>query len=171
MSLAHRWTAWLALGALLGAPGLRADATATSAVAASPAAEALAAAPGAPEALAGDGLPDPDSLQQALALSPEQKDKLKVIRQAGREKRRQHQQKVLQLIRTLADQLQAKASDADLQATLDALKAERRAQQADQDALMDQAQAVLSPTQAAQYVLRLRDQMKAGLKRWKARQD
>ena len=157
----------LALGALLGPASLRADAARPSAAAISPAAEGPADAPASPEAVAGGELPDPEGLQLPLALSPEQKDKLKVIR----EKRRQHQQKVLQLIRSLSEQLQAKAPDSDLQATLDALKAERRGQQADQDALMDQAQAVLNPTQAAQYVLRLRDQMLAGMKRWKARRD
>jgi hypothetical protein len=178
MTMTARYTMGLALAALLAPAGLRADGPAFDAPPQDAAGVRIADASPAPDAQEApeamgpaQEMPDPASLQQELSLSPEQKEKLKVIHRAGREKRQLHQQKIQALITTLSDQLLAKAPDSDLQGTLDSLKAEHRAQQADQDAAMDQAQAVLSPTQAAQYVIHLRDKMKEGLKRWKARKD
>ena len=114
------------------------------------------------------GVPDPAALQGLLALSPDQKEKLEVIRQAARAQHAKHLQRLRALVESLAAQLQAKAPESDLQGTLQRLKAERLSQQADQNAALDEAQGVLSPTQAAQYVVYLRDQMmQAGYKRWK----
>lgn len=114
-----------------------------------------------------------DKMKAKLGLSDEQVDKLKAIGKDEWGKAKAHRDKMKALIGTLASQVKAKAADAELNATLDSLKAEMRAQQAERDAAMDARQAVLTAQQAAQWALdmagRMRQGMKDGAKRWKER--
>ena len=115
------------------------------------------------------GAPDPsqafDELKDQLGLSSGQEAKLKAIGDDAQSKAAGHMKAMMALIKTLDGQVRAKATDADLQASLDKIKAEHKALQADRDAAMDQREAVLTPQQAAKFVLALRDKMRQGMLR------
>jgi Spy/CpxP family protein refolding chaperone len=117
----------------------------------------------------GMGAPDPgqafDELKDQLGLSADQADKLKAIGEDARTKNQGHMKAMMDLIKTLDGLVQAKAGDAALQAALDKIKAEHKAMQADRDAAMDQREAVLTPQQAAKFVLAMRDKMRQGMLR------
>jgi hypothetical protein len=106
-----------------------------------------------------------EELQGQLDLSSDQLDKLKVISEDAQAKNREHRKAMMALIKTLDAQVQAKATDGDLQATLDKIKAEHKAMQADRDAVMDQRENVLNVHQSAKFVLALRDKMRQGMLR------
>jgi hypothetical protein len=106
-----------------------------------------------------------EELQSQLDLSSDQQNKLKVISEDAQARNREHMKAMMALIKTLDAQVQAKAPDGDLQATLDKIKAEHKAMQADKDAVMDQRENVLNVHQSAKFVLALRDKMRQGMLR------
>ena len=106
-----------------------------------------------------------EELKGSLGLSSDQEAKLKAIHDDARAKAQVHMKALMGLIKSLDGQVQARAADADLQATLDKIKAEHKAMQADRDAAMEQREAVLSPQQSAKFVLAVRDKMRQGMLR------
>jgi Spy/CpxP family protein refolding chaperone len=106
-----------------------------------------------------------EELKDQLGLSDDQVAKLKAIGEDARAKNQGHMKAMLDLVKILDGLVQAKAADADLQGALDKIKAEHKAAQADRDAAMDQREAVLTPQQAAKFVLALRDKMRQGMLR------
>ena len=168
--------AGLGLALLIAGAGLRADEALAPQAPDQPPMGAPAQAPGAanqdgPGGMIAGGMPGPDpsqafeELKDQLGLSSGQQDKLKAIGEDARAKNQGHMKAMMELIKTLDGQVQAKAADADLQASLDKIKAEHKAMQADRDAAMDQREAVLTPQQAAKFVLAMRDKMRQGMLR------
>jgi len=152
-----------------GAPGAPQDGAAVGASAADGMAPSDPGQGGGPGGMAGGGGADPaqafEELKDQLGLSDDQAAKLKAIGEDAKAKNRDHMRAMMDLIKTLDGQVQSKAADPDLQSTLDKLKAERKAMQSDRDAAMDQREAVLTPTQAAKFVLAMRDKMRQGMLR------
>lgn len=131
---------------------------------------ALAAAllvPGASLARAQDEGPGPEhagpppemnekmaaKMKEKLGLSDDQSAKLKDAMKAHRDAMKPLMDKTRGLLKKLHDQVEAKASDADVKATLDSLKDSHKAVAAEQESFHEKVAGFLSPTQQAKLVL------------------
>ena len=102
--------------------------------------------------------------KEKLGLTDEQESKLKALRRAHREASESAKNDLQAAMRKLGDQLEDKASEKDLSATLDKIKAGRRALRDAQDKFEADAAAVLTPTQRAKMVVAMGRMMKGGMR-------
>jgi len=94
-----------------------------------------------------------EKMQKKLDLTPEQTAKLKALRDADKETFKPLMEKQKELMKTLSSQVDAKAGDADLQTTLNDLKANREALRQQMEQAQAQKAAILTPTQQAKMLL------------------
>lgn len=100
--------------------------------------------------------------KEKLGLSDEQEAKLKGLRRAHREASESAKSELKAAMRRLGDQLEDKASEKELSATLDKIKSGRRALRDAQDKFEADSAAVLTPTQRAKMVVAMGHRMKGG---------
>lgn len=101
-----------------------------------------------------------EKFKEKLGLTDEQESKLKSLRRAHREATESAKNDLKAAMRKLGDQLEDKASEKDLTATLDKIKAGRRALRDAQDKFEADSAAVLTPTQRAKMVVAMGHMMK-----------
>ncbi len=90
-----------------------------------------------------------EMMQDKLDLTDAQVEKLKPLLDEQKAKREKNGPQMKETVAKLRKQLRNKASDADLQATLDQLSAARKAMQADREQMMEKMSAILTPAQRA----------------------
>lgn len=100
-------------------------------------------------------------LKEKLGLSDEQSAKFKDAEKAHFAAMKPLHQKMKELMEKLHGQVEAKASDGDLTATLDALKAQRQSVMDEQEKFHAALRGILTPTQQAKFVLGAAHRMKA----------
>jgi Spy/CpxP family protein refolding chaperone len=88
-------------------------------------------------------------MKETLGLSDEQEGKLKALRRATRDASAELGGKLKASLRRLHDQLEDKASDKELAATLEAVSAARKALSAERERFETGMAAILTPTQRA----------------------
>lgn len=94
-----------------------------------------------------------ERMKEKLGLTAEQEAKLKDVRKAHLEAMKPLGRKMKDGVKKLEDQLKAKASDAELQATLDSLKAARKEMSAEQERFHESLASFLTPAQQAKMVV------------------
>jgi Spy/CpxP family protein refolding chaperone len=109
-----------------------------------------------------DGGKMADQMKKRLELTDEQAAKLKDAMKAHADEMKPFADQVKSLVKKLAGQIKDKASDADVQGSLDALKAARRAMAAAQDKFQDSLEGFLTPTQRAKMAVGMAMRMRQG---------
>ena len=94
-----------------------------------------------------DGAKMADRMKEKLGLTDEQAGKLKDAMKAHHDAMTPLGQQMKDAVKKLADQLKNKAADADILASLDALKAARKAMADENEKLQDALAGFLTPTQ------------------------
>lgn len=90
-----------------------------------------------------------ERVKEALGLSDEQQDKLKSLRRAHRDASSELRGKLKAAMRRLGDQLEDKATEKELAATLDSIASSRKALGQQREKFEKELSAVLTPTQRA----------------------
>ena len=106
---------------------------------------------------------DEGKMKARLGLTDDQVAKLKDLRTTSKEAFKAIMEKDKGLIARLNDQVVNKASDSDIQTTLNDLKANRNAMRDQMEKMQDQKDAILTPTQQAKLLLAHRRMMKRGM--------
>ena len=101
-----------------------------------------------------------DRSVNGLDLSAEQKSKLKDARRANRDAMKEIWDRKEDHLKALKDQVDRKASDSDIEATLKQLKDDKQAMEAQRDKFHEQLEDILTPTQKAKLVLAMMGKMK-----------
>jgi len=101
-----------------------------------------------------------DRIREELGLSKDQEAKLKVARRAKRDNDAVSTAELGAATRKLEDQLEDKASDKDLAATLDRVRAARVAMREEEDRYEAVVASILTPTQRAKAVLAIKTHMR-----------
>lgn len=101
-------------------------------------------------------------LKEKLGITDEQEGKLKTIKRAHREAEEAARSELGAIMRKLSDQLEDKASEKDLSASLDKLKAAHKAMGAEREKFMDSMAQVLTPTQRAKMAVGMMRHMRGG---------
>ena len=101
-----------------------------------------------------------EHMREALGLSEEQEAKLKTARRTKRDKAAGAMAELGAATRQLEDQLEDKASEKDLSATLDRVQAARDAMRAEEDRFEAALASILTPTQRAKMVLAIKAHMR-----------
>ncbi|UPT74748.1 MAG: Spy/CpxP family protein refolding chaperone [Elusimicrobiota bacterium] len=100
--------------------------------------------------------------KEKLGLTEEQEAKLKGLRRAHREESESARAEVKAAVRKLADQLEDKASEKELTATLDRIQAGRKSLHAQREKFEASAAAILTPTQRARMAVAMGRMMERG---------
>lgn len=101
-------------------------------------------------------------IKEKLGLSDEQAEKLKALRRAHRDAAESLRSELKASVRRLGDQLEDDASEKELSATLDKIKAGRKALREARDKFEADSSALLTPTQRAKLVVAMGRMMKHG---------
>lgn len=101
--------------------------------------------------------------KEKLGLTDEQEAKFKDAMKSHVEAAKPLHRTMRDGMTKLGDQLQDKASDKDIQATLDSLKAARKAMSAEEEKFHDSLASFLTPTQQAKLVLGMAKHMHEGM--------
>ena len=96
---------------------------------------------------------DSAKMQKKLGLTDDQTAKMKALHDSEKEAMKPLWEKQKDLMKTLEGQVKAKASDTDIQATLDAMKSNHEAMRSQMEQFQTQKDAILTPTQRAQMML------------------
>ena len=96
-----------------------------------------------------DGGKVPEQMKKRLKLTDEQDTEFKDALKAHGDAIKPYVRQMKDLVKELADQIKSKAPDADIQKSLDALKAARRAMVDEQEKFQDSLDKFLTPTQRA----------------------
>jgi Spy/CpxP family protein refolding chaperone len=102
-------------------------------------------------------------MKEKLGLTDEQVAKFKDARKANREAMQPLMEKMKTDVDSLRVLVDKKASDKDLSAQLDALKADKQAVEDQQKKQMEDMAAVLTPLQKAKFVISMADRMHRGM--------
>jgi len=102
-------------------------------------------------------------LKEKLGLTDEQAAKFKDARKANREAMQPLMEKMKTDVDSLRVLVDKKASDKDLSAQLDTLKADKQAVDDQQKKQMDAMAAILTPLQKAKFVINMADHMHRGM--------
>jgi Spy/CpxP family protein refolding chaperone len=94
-----------------------------------------------------------EKLHKKLGLSEEQSAKLKSIRESQKSTLTPLRDKERDLVKKLKSQVEAKAADSDIQATLDEIKTTRKSMGEQMEQFQSQKEQVLTPTQRAKMLL------------------
>jgi len=97
---------------------------------------------------------DPKKLQKKLGLSDEQTAKIDGLIQSKKGTIKPLREKQMGLVKKLQQQVDQKASDSDIQATLADLKANRNVMRDQMEQFQSQMQDILTPTQQAKMFLK-----------------
>lgn len=100
-----------------------------------------------------------ERIKEKLGLTDDQAAKFKDARKAHGEATKPLHRKMRDGIAKLGDQLQDKASDGDIKATLDSLKSVRQAMSAEEEKFHDSLASFLTPTQQAKLVMGMAQHM------------
>jgi Spy/CpxP family protein refolding chaperone len=103
-----------------------------------------------------------DKIKEHLGLSDDQAAKFKDAMKAHMDAMKPLGEKLKAGMKSLHEQVKAKAADADIKATLDSLKANRQAMAAEQEKFHESLAAFLTPTQQAKMVLGMAQRMRQG---------
>lgn len=95
-------------------------------------------------------------MKERLGLSDEQAKKLEALREADQKEMKAAHRKVRDLMAKLEDQVEDKASDSAIAATLKELDAAHKDRQAAMEKAKAAREAILSPTQRAKFLLKMR---------------
>jgi len=120
---------------------------------ASPAAFVKADDSAAPAAAPQEHHWDAGKMQKKLGLTDDQVTKLNTVMQAEKDAMKPLWDKQKDLMKKLDAQVKAKAADADIQATLDDMKANHKAMQDQGEQFRTQKAGILTPTQQAKMML------------------
>lgn len=112
-----------------------------------------------------------DMLKEKLGLSDDQVAKLKEVFKNQRESTKPIREKMRADMQELQNKRKAKASDADLKTTLDALAADRQDMQVARQKLQDQIREILTPEQQAKFVLDKKENVKQSFQKWNSQKD
>jgi Spy/CpxP family protein refolding chaperone len=104
---------------------------------------------------------DPQQWKSELGLSDEQVTNLKKIRDAQHDAMKSLHERQQQAMAKLEQQVQSKASDNDIKATLDEIKSVHQSMTDQHQQFMNQRADILTPTQQAKLLLKKKDRMKA----------
>ncbi len=96
-------------------------------------------------------------MREKLGISEEQEDKLKAARRVKRDASAAAFAELAAATRTLQDQLEDKASEADLAATLDKIAAARKTMRAAEEAFEASLSSILTPTQRAKMAVAMKE--------------
>ena len=96
---------------------------------------------------------DASQVQKTLGLTDDQVAKLNALMKTQKNTMQPMAEKQKDLLKKLDDQVRAKAANADIQTTLDALQASRKAMAAQGEQFRIQRAAILTPTQEAKMML------------------
>ena len=121
---------------------------------------AILRAEGKPEGQEGKKGEFAERMREKLGISEEQEAKLKTAKRARRDGTEAAMSDVKAAVRKLHDQLEDKASEKDLSATLDKLVAARKAMRAEEDKFEATLSAALTPTQRAKMVVAMAGHMR-----------
>ncbi|MDD5303543.1 MAG: hypothetical protein PHS14_10595 [Elusimicrobia bacterium] len=97
-----------------------------------------------------------ERMREKFGISEEQEAKLKAAKRARRDADAATHAELAAAIRKLSDQLEDKASEKDLSATLDTIVAGRKAMRAEEDKFEAALTAILTPTQRAQMLVAMK---------------
>lgn len=103
-------------------------------------------------------------MREKLGVSEEQEAKLKTLRRSHREAEEDGRAEMKKIIRKLENQLEDKASEKDLSATLDALKAQHKKLAAEREQFMEAMAQVLTPIQRAKMAVAMSRHMGGGMR-------
>ncbi len=112
---------------------------------------------GGPEAMA-------ERMREKFGLSEEQGAKLKAAHRAKRDAFAASMTEIGTATRKLQDQLEDKASDKDIAATMDKISSVRKAMRADEDKFEASLASILTPTQRAKMMLAMKAHMGGGMR-------
>ena len=104
----------------------------------------------------------PEKMKEKLGLSDEQAEKFKASFKAMREAAKPLREKMKGTMEKLRDQVKNKASDSEIQATLDELRANEKAMQDAHQKARDDSASYLTPTQRAKMALFMMRRMHEG---------
>lgn len=91
--------------------------------------------------------------KEKLGITDDQEAKLKTLKRAHRDAEESARTEIGASMRKLKDQLEDKAPEKDLTATLDKIQASHKAMQAEQEKFMTGMAAILTPTQRAKMLI------------------
>jgi Spy/CpxP family protein refolding chaperone len=97
---------------------------------------------------------DAAKMQKKLGLSDDQVTKLNSVMQAEKDTMKPLWDKQKELMKKLDEQVKAKAADADIQTTLDSMKANQKAMMDQREQFQSQKAGILTPTQQAKMMLK-----------------
>jgi len=97
-----------------------------------------------------------ERMREKLGISEEQAAKLKAARRAKRDASEASRTEMKAAMRKLSDQLEDKASDKDIAATLDKIASARKAQRAEMEKFEAGISAILTPTQRAKMLVAMK---------------
>lgn len=111
-----------------------------------------------------------EKMKEKLGLTDDQAAKFKAAMKAHGDAVKPLHEKLRDGMKKLHGQVEAKASDADIKATLDSLKSTRKDMEAAQEKLHAEVSTILTPTQQAKMLLgmmhRMHERMGEGKGRW-----
>lgn len=111
----------------------------------------------------GDGEGMHERMQEELGLSDGQVKKLDALREKNQAAMKQARRKMRDLMAKLEDQVDDKAGDAALSATLKELKAAKKEMQALHEKAMEEREAILTPSQQARSLVKMGAGMGKGM--------
>ena len=111
----------------------------------------------------GDGEGMHERMKEELGLSDEQVKKLDALREKNQATMKKARRQMRDLMAKLEDQVDDKAGDAALSATLKELKAAKKEMQALHEKAMDEREAILTPSQQAKGLVKMRAGMGKGM--------